>query len=823
MHTKRTTFRRIGALLLLITMLLSNTTGMAFAQLSGSVRENRELGATIINPKDAYPGLELPTGGFAADTMADPQTFNSFEEAGVYLRDQMELRKTTISFSVKGYSAADNEALRADADRLLDIAFTHTGVPTEGDYLKFHVSSYDVSFNGTFTFTMSYLTSAKQETEMNTAVEELVAGWESEHNINALSDYEKVNIIYDHICRNVTYSYSSKQIKYSAYAALINGSAVCQGYSSLFYRLALTLGVDARYISGTARGEAHGWNIVALDGSYYQLDATSDAERPVYIHFLRGADSTFRSGSDHFADHTPDEEYLSESFTARYPIAAKDFESPLEPIVFSGVCGSEENIEWTLTNRGVLKLSGSGKIPLYADSSLYPWGDYCIYIKSLTIGEGITTISQMAFYYFVSMTEVTIPASMTEIGLHAFTDCPQLKTVYFTGTQEQWDAIKIVTVDPMRPMLVSNGDLLDAELVFVKKGLAAPTLTVKLNADNKPVISWSKVDGAEKYQLYRAVGSGEYKLLTTTTGTKVTNNSVTAGTQYSYKVRAVAGDTKSTFSAVKSITVPSAIAAPTLTVTLNSSNKPAISWTAVAGAEKYELYGSVDGGEFKLLKTMTGTKIAHNSAVAGKTYSYKVRAVIGAEKGDFSAAKSITVPAALGAPTVTLSNNASSGKIVISWTAVAGAEKYEIWACTTKDGSYSKLGTVSGTSATHSSAKAGKTYYYKVRAIAGDVKGSASAAVGKTCDLARPTLTVKLNSKGKPALSWNAVEGAVKYEIWASTSKNGTYSKLGTVTGTGVAHSSAKSGVTYYYKIKAICSVSSGDSAFSAIKSVTAK
>ena len=82
-------------------------------------------------------------------------------------------------------------------------------------------------------------------------------------------------------------------------------------------------------------------------------------------------------------------------------------------------------------------------------------------------------------------------------------------------------------------------------------------------------------------------------------------------------------------------------------------------------------------------------------------------------------------------------------------------------------------------------------------------------------------MTITLNAKGKPVLSWNAVEGAVKYEIYASTTKDGTYTKLGTVTGTSVAHSSAKSGVTYYYKIKAICSVSAGNSALSAIKSVT--
>lgn len=44
---------------------------------------------------------------------------------------------------------------------------------------------------------------------------------------------------------------------------MINKTAVCQGYASLFYRLALDAGVDTRVISGEAGGP-HAWNIVKL-------------------------------------------------------------------------------------------------------------------------------------------------------------------------------------------------------------------------------------------------------------------------------------------------------------------------------------------------------------------------------------------------------------------------------------------------------------------------------------------------------------------------------------------------------------------------------
>ncbi|MFR8181399.1 MAG: transglutaminase domain-containing protein [Dorea sp.] len=59
--------------------------------------------------------------------------------------------------------------------------------------------------------------------------------------------------------------------KYTAYAALIDKTAVCQGYASLLYRMVLDAGVDARVISGDAGGP-HAWNIVRLNGKYYNLD-----------------------------------------------------------------------------------------------------------------------------------------------------------------------------------------------------------------------------------------------------------------------------------------------------------------------------------------------------------------------------------------------------------------------------------------------------------------------------------------------------------------------------------------------------------------------
>ena len=89
---------------------------------------------------------------------------------------------------------------------------------------------------------------------------------------------------------------------------------------------------------------------------------------------------------------------------------------------YSGTCGT--NVNWSLdTETGVLEITGTGAM------DEHPWSAYSDYIKSVSIGNGVTNIADDAFFYYESLTSITIPNSVTTIGNSAFEGCYHLASI----------------------------------------------------------------------------------------------------------------------------------------------------------------------------------------------------------------------------------------------------------------------------------------------------------------------------------------------------------------------------------------------------------
>ena len=69
--------------------------------------------------------------------------------------------------------------------------------------------------------------------------------------------------------------------------------------------------------------------------------------------------------------------------------------------------------------------------------------DGCSKLSSVVIGNGITIIDKDMFKGCTALTSVKIGNGVTSIGYAAFYNCDTLTDVYYTGSEEEWQEIKI--------------------------------------------------------------------------------------------------------------------------------------------------------------------------------------------------------------------------------------------------------------------------------------------------------------------------------------------------------------------------------------------
>ena len=97
---------------------------------------------------------------------------------------------------------------------------------------------------------------------------------------------------------------------------------------------------------------------------------------------------------------------------------------------------------------------------------------------------------------------------------------------------------------------------------------------------------------------------------------------------------------------------------------------------------------------------------------------------------------------------VTPGNNPKTGKITLSWAAVDGAAKYEVYRSGSRAGEYTKYYTTTNLSYTNTSSNAGYWYFYKVKAL--DAEGNeivTSDVISHCADCAAPAITAGNNAK----------------------------------------------------------------------------
>ncbi|MBR2028344.1 MAG: C40 family peptidase [Oscillospiraceae bacterium] len=360
--------------------------------------------------------------------------------------------------------------------------------------------------------------------------------------------------------------------------------------------------------------------------------------------------------------------------------------------------------------------------------------------------------------------------------------------------------------------------------------LPLPSFTLANDSDTgKITINWNKVKGAEKYQIYRSSTgeTGSFRLLKTTTATSHTNTNAVAGTKYYYKIKAVHSNTSanSALSAYKYRTCD--LARPEISL-LNDekTGKIKISWNRVNGAAKYEIYCSDDGSanSYKFLKVTTATSHQHINGVAGQKYYYKVKALHTNRDANSAMSNHRYRTCDLSAPQIKVSVDPQSKNITISWGEVKDAADYVIERAENGSSAFKKIASTKDFAYTDNTAFAGQKYLYRVRALHTESAADSAYSDVKASPekLSPPQLTAGKNSDGKPVISWEKADGAVKYEIYRAVNKTGYYKLIFTTKNSSFTNSGACNGATYYYKVKAVGAADELSSDFSDIAAVTA-
>ena len=245
-----------------------------------------------------------------------------------------------------------------------------------------------------------------------------------------------------------------------------------------------------------------------------------------------------------------------------------------------------------------------------------------------------------------------------------------------------------------------------------------------------------------------------------------------------------------------------------LTARGGDGERAKIEWNAVPGATKYEII-EITNGINRLKGTATTTNFTFTDLVPGWTYEVKVVAYC--ENGKLAESEGYTFGAAC--PTVQNLKASVTGTNTIEakWD-VTTSHGYRLEWSTTSDFSKDVNGTyISGTNSTSYTIKTEKPadqYYVRVRAYKlfndSTIYGAFSEPVSLAGQLL-PVTGVALTARGgdgeRARIDWNAVNGAVRYEVYEIT--NGINRLKGETTDTNFTFTDLVPGWTYEVKVVA--------------------
>lgn len=218
-----------------------------------------------------YEEVTLDYGYYSLETPAQQQLYKAIEgvvnavsdeeEDGLYSMEEIELKDVNLS---EGNIRVVIEAFNCDHPEIFWVSNTF-GYYSDDKLTMVHLYS---EFSGSDINVM--------QGKLNTQIEAFLADMPTD-----LSEYDREKYIHDKLLNNCEYdedadSSQGKQSAFTMYGALIENSAVCEGYTKTMQYLLKLVGIESITVNGYSKSELHQWCLVNIDDKWYHLDATWD-------------------------------------------------------------------------------------------------------------------------------------------------------------------------------------------------------------------------------------------------------------------------------------------------------------------------------------------------------------------------------------------------------------------------------------------------------------------------------------------------------------------------------------------------------------------
>ncbi|MBD2700809.1 fibronectin type III domain-containing protein [Spirosoma sp. BT702] len=359
------------------------------------------------------------------------------------------------------------------------------------------------------------------------------------------------------------------------------------------------------------------------------------------------------------------------------------------------------------------------------------------------------------------------------------------------------------------------------------------TLTATSKGTTSIQLAWTDVVKEGTYFVERRTGqSGNFTRIATS-GPGYTDNSVSPGTEYCYRVQYDASYETAGYSNIACATTQQAPpAAPArLAAQAVSSSQINLQWADVSNNEtgfQIERASSATAPFTKIADVgANATSYEDKNLSASTQYCYRVRAVNGAGNSGYTDIQCATTQAPpLGAPQNLVAAAASTTQINLSWTGVANITGYQLERST--DGNnWAKIADPANnaTSYEDKNLAPNSRYYYRLRAVNGGGPGPysnvADATTPDTPPAAPARLTATAVTFSQINLQWaDLSNNESRFEIERST--DGTsFTKIADVgaNATSYEDKNLQPQTRYYYRIRAVNAA--GSSGYSNVADAT--